>query len=189
MISLFLSDKTKMFQGKKRIKTALKFALVFTICGFLKLSCLAGDSNEPARVFKPALDQIRGKTQIPILLPWKLPWLKDPGDIKLALGEIQDDGYSISLYYDSSTSNASYAAGFEASTKIFKDLGTHVRLADGRIAQFSPVSCGGSCAPANLWWEQNHVMYNIQIKFSSSTPVAEQKKILIETANCSVKVR
>jgi hypothetical protein len=187
MVSLMLSDKTKMFQGKKGI--ALKFALVFTICGFLKLSCLAGDSNEPARVFKPALNPIRGKTRTPILLPSKLPWLDNPRDIRLAFGEIRDDGYSISLYYDTSTSNANYAAGFEASTNIYKDLGTHVRLADGRIAQFSPVSCGGSCAPANLWWEQNQVMYNIQIQFRSSTPVAEQKKILIETANCSVKVR
>ena len=51
---------------------------------------------------------------------------------------------------------------------------------------FLPVSCGGSCAPANLWWEQNGVMYPIQIKLKSSTTEKEQERILVETANSTV---
>jgi hypothetical protein len=51
---------------------------------------------------------------------------------------------------------------------------------------FMPVSCGGSRAPANLWWEQNGVMYQIQIKLKSSTTEKEQERILVETGNLTV---
>jgi hypothetical protein len=128
---------------------------------------------KPAQVFAPALAQLHGKTQIPILLPSRLPWLDDPTAIRFAWGEIRDHGYFISLYYDKETSNATYFAGFGASTKIDPDPGERgIRLANGSTAHFSPVSCGGSCAPANLWWVQNGVEYHIQIKFSS----AERKR-------------
>jgi len=62
-----------------------------------------------------------------------------------------------------------------------------VELSCGRrTGMFLPVSCGGSCAPANLWWEQNGVMYPIQIKLKSSTTEKEQERILVETANSTV---
>ena len=38
---------------------------------------------------------------------------------------------------------------------------------------FMPISCGGSRAPKNLWWEQNGVMYQIQIALKSSTTEKE----------------
>lgn len=44
-----------------------------------------------------------------------------------------------------------------------------VDLSRGRTGMFIPVSCGGSCAPENLGWEQNGVMYQIQIALKSST--------------------
>jgi hypothetical protein len=83
--------------------------------------------------------------------------------------------------------NATYAAGFGASTKIFRDLDERrIRLANGIVAHFSPVSCGGSCAPANLWWVQNGVEYQIQIKFGSAEKKEVQERLLVETANSCV---
>lgn len=143
-----------------------------------------------ADVFVSAIAQIQGKTKIPILLPSKLPWLNDPKAIKLASGEIRDKGYFISLYYDNETNNATYAAGFGASTTIYRDIGKRgIRLANGNTAYFSPVSCGGSCAPANLWWVQNGVEYQIQIKLSSLEKKDVQERLLVETANSCVPVR
>jgi hypothetical protein len=54
---------------------------------------------------------------------------------------------------------------------------------------FRPVSCGGSCAPANLWWEQNGVMYQIQIRLRSDSREKDQERILVETANSTVTAR
>ena len=151
-----------------------------------------GQAKGPARVFTPALEQIQSKTRIPILLPSALPSAIPESSIKLASGEVRKDGYFISLYY-SADAIASYAAGFGGSTFVLqdRDLPNSVRaaLSDGRTGIFRPVSCGGSCAPANLWWKQNGVMYQIQVKLSPDLPEKEQQKILVETANSTVAVR
>lgn len=151
-----------------------------------------GQATEPARVFKPALDQIQSKTPILILLPSKLPSPIPESAIELASGEVRKDGYFISLYY-SADAIASYAAGFGGSTLILKDQdlpnSVRVPLSGGRSGIFRPVSCGGSCAPANLWWEQDGVMYQVQVKLGPNLPEKDQQKILVEVANLSVAVR
>lgn len=57
------------------------------------------------------------------------------------------------------------------------------------LEMFRAVSCGGSCAPANLWWEQSGVMYQIQIKLRNGLTEKDQEKILVETANSTVPAR
>jgi len=150
----------------------------------------AGQANVPAQVFEPALAQVRGKTQIPILLPSKLPSVIRVQDIKLARGEVSSDGYGISLYYEELMSNAAFAASFGGTRKVFRDLPNTkpLVLASGIVGMFRPVSCGGSCAPANLWWEQGGVMYQIQIKIRSDMSEDEQSKILLGTANSTVTI-
>jgi len=153
-----------------------------------------GQAQELAAVFKPALSQMLPQTRIAILLPSKLPSLIRERDIKLASGDGSEDRYFISLYYEEIGSNATFAAGFGAFAKpafdVFDLPNTRpVALARGLMGIFRPVSCGGSCAPANLWWVQNGVMYQIQIKLASSMNEKDQENILIETANSMVAVR
>ncbi len=149
-----------------------------------------GQVKGPAQVFRAALKQIQSQARIPILLPSRLPSAVPERVIKLASGEVREDGYFISLYFSEDASNAAFAAGFGGSTNIFgaNDLPNTrpVTLSGGRIGMFRPVSCGGSCAPANLWWEQNGVMYQIQIKLESGSAEKDQEKILMETANSMV---
>jgi hypothetical protein len=165
------------------------FALAVFLLTHLGSSSLMGQANTPALVFKPAIQEIQSETKIQILLPSRLPSSISEGAIKLARGEVRKDGYFISLYF-SADGNASYAGGFGGSTLIFgpKDLPNtrRVALSGGRVGMFRPVSCGGSCAPANLWWEQNGVMYQIQI--SGGGAPEEQKKLLVEVANAMVPV-
>jgi hypothetical protein len=114
-------------------------------------------------------------------------------DIKLAAGELRADGYFISLYFSEVGTNAAFAAGFGGSTSIFDPQHLpntrRVALSGGRAGMFRPVSCGGSCAPANSWWEQNGVIYQIQIKLRSDSTEKDQEKILIETVNSTVTAR
>jgi len=109
----------------------------------------------------------------------------------LASGEVSDDGYFISLYFSEIGVDATLAAGFGGSMRIFQNLPNtrRVALSAGRTGMFRPVSCGGSCAPANLWWEQNGVMYQIQIKLRSDSTEKDQEKILVQTANATVTAR
>ena len=166
------------------------FALVFTCLG---CNSLLAQTTKPAAIFKNALNDIKGKTRIPIMLPSKLPPVIRESAIKLAFGEVRKDGYFVSLYYEDIVSNASYAAGFRGSIPTFRlrELGNTkvVVLSHSRVGAFRPVSCGGSCAPANLWWEQDGVMYNFQLKLRSDTPEKDQQKFLVEMANSIVAAR
>src|SRR5579872_1718934 len=76
-----------------------------------------GQAKGPAPIFRPALEEIRSQTRIPILLPSRLPSAVPESGIKLASGEVREGGYFISLYY-TEDANASYAAGFGGSTRI-----------------------------------------------------------------------
>ena len=114
-------------------------------------------------------------------------------NIKLAWGEVREGGYFISLYFSQDGGDAAFAAGFGGSTRLFGPQylpnTRRVALTGGRTGIFRAVSCGGSCAPANLWWEENGVMYQIQIKLGSRSTAEDQEKILVETANSAVIAR
>jgi len=179
--------------GRRIIRKAPVVAVVLLLFTHFRSDFAMGQAKGPAPVFRPALEQIQSQTRIPILLPSRLPSAISERDIKLASGEVREDGYFISLYFSEDASNAVYAAGFGGSTRIFglQDLPNtgRVALSGGRTGMFRPVSCGGSCAPANLWWEQNGVMYQIQITLGSGSPEKSQEKILVETANSMVTAR
>lgn len=69
-----------------------------------------------------------------------------------------------------------------------RDLGNTrpVKLADAIDGFFRPVSCGGSCAPANIWWEKNGTVYRFQLRLSSSASEQDQQKTMIELANSAI---
>jgi hypothetical protein len=167
--------------------------LVLLLFSDFRLNSVMGQAKGPSSVFRPALEQIQSQTRIPILLPSQLPSAVPERNIKLASGEVREDGYFISLYFSQRGGDAAFAAGFGGSTRVFgpQDLpNTHrVVLTGGRTGIFRAVSCGGSCAPANLWWEQNGVMYQIQLKLGSDSTEEDQEKILVETANSFVPAR
>jgi hypothetical protein len=69
-----------------------------------------------------------------------------------------------------------------------KDIGNvrEVKLPHGLVGYFSPVSCGGSCAPANLWWEEDQVLYQIQLKLSSTLAEMDQQRATVAVANSAI---
>ena len=167
------------------------FGLVVFFFTDFGLNSLIGQQSKPAPVFRPALEQIQPQTRIATLLPSRLPSSIRERDVKLAWGTVSEDGYFISLYFTEIGSDATFAAGFGGSARVLRDLPNTrpVALAGGLSGMFRPVSCGGSCAPANLWWEQNGVMYQIQIKLRSTLKEKDQERILVQAANSTVAVR
>lgn len=159
------------------------------VAAALVLTPLLGQMGDADPVFEPALRNIGSKIPFAIVLPSKLTYFR-PGDIEFVDGEVREDGYFISLYYSEETSNATYAAGFRGSTTM-RDLPNkgNVKLARGRVGEFRPVSCGGSCAPAKLEWQQDGITYGIYIRLRSDMFAKDQEKILVEAANSSVTVR
>jgi hypothetical protein len=66
------------------------FALVVFLFSDFGLNSVMGQAKEPAPVFRPALEQIRSQTRIPILLPSNLPSRIRERDIKLASGTVSE---------------------------------------------------------------------------------------------------
>ena len=98
--------------GSRIIKTAPVVALVLWLFTDFQLNPLMGQVKGPAPVFRPALEQIQPQTRIPVVLPSKLPSAIPERDIKLAWGEVTEDGYFISLYFSEPFVDATFAAGF-----------------------------------------------------------------------------
>jgi hypothetical protein len=157
----------------KMLRRALSLVL-------LAVGVLWAQKAQPLAMFRSVLEELAPQVKVPILLPRKLPFRA--ADIKLVRGDVRDDGYWISLHF-SEDGNAGYAAGFGASTTLTSSRKGAWKLASGLRARFMPVSCGGSCAPANLWWVQDGVEYTIQLKMNVKTPEGEQARALIDIAN------
>jgi len=174
------------------VKT-LATALAFLIGMIQATGPAAAQATRPARVFGPAIAEIQDKVQVPLLLPSKLPAVLRRRDISVARGTVSDGGYRIELRYKGVDGSAGFAALFTGSKSV-GDVPNEIpetrrrRLANGTQAAFAPVSCGGSCGPANLWWAEKGVMYWIQIKLPSDTEEREQEKLLLTTANAMVRV-
>ena len=68
------------------------------------------------------------------------------------------------------------------------DIGNtkQVTLAKNTLGFFRPISCGGSCSPVNLWWEQSGILYNVQTVMSSHTPEDEQEKFIVSIADSAI---
>jgi hypothetical protein len=138
--------------------------------------------------FVSILPEVKAKSRIPVLLPSKLPM--PIGNAKHALVEkAAANEYAVSLYYDLGIGDAGFAALFAAqATPTYnpRELkGIHeVKLARGIRGFFRPLSCGGSCAPVNLWWEEGGVLYQIQVELSPA--ISEQDQAITAVADSAI---
>jgi len=140
--------------------------------------------------FASSVRAVKAKTRVPILLPSALP---DPigKATHTVVQSVAEDGYAISLYYELGIGDAGFAANFTGQAKpnyTPEDLANVERtpLAQGLIGFFRPVSCGGSCAPANLWWQQNGTLYQTQLKLSSTLSAQDQQEALSAAADSAI---
>ncbi len=157
-------------------------------------------SSEPAPVppvgrplpdiFVSVLTDVKAGTSTPVLLPTEL--LKPINDAKHAMvKKVSADGYAVALYYVLGVGDSGFAAYFAATNNARyspRELPNvrEVKLAGGIVGFFRPISCGGSCAPANLWWERGATLYQIQLKLPSTLPEKKQLRIITEVADSAI---
>jgi len=141
--------------------------------------------------FNSVLARVKAKSRVPILLPSKLP--EPIGRAEHAvIRKAEANEYAIALYFELGVGDSGFAAYFSGIANPGyspQELGSvsEVKLARGLRGFFSPISCGGSCAPANLWWEASGIVYQIQLKLPSSLKEEDQqKKTITEVANSAI---
>jgi hypothetical protein len=127
-------------------------------------AALPVDRSLPRNVAS-VLAEVKAGTSIPVLLPTELP--RPFSDAKNAvLEKIAADEYALALYYEAGAGDAGFAASFSAKNSAPyspRELPNvrEVKLVGDIVGFFRPVSCGGSCAPANLWWERGSTLYHL----------------------------
>ena len=136
------------------------------------------------------LSEVQASSRLPVLLPSELPL--PVANAKYAVVDTASEGeYAISLNYELDAGDSGFAASFEANSHadyVPRDLPNvdEVKLSRGLVGYFRPVGCDGSCAPANLWWEENRILYQIQLKLSSTLPEGDQRRLIITAANSAI---
>jgi hypothetical protein len=157
-------------------------------------SVVAASPTRPAKSLPEpltsVLPEIKAKSHIPVILPSDLP--QPISEAKHAVIEkASDKEYSIILFYKLGIGDAGFAAFLGAQGDPDydpQDLGNirKVELAHGLLGYFRPVSCGGSCAPANIWWKDGRVLYQIQLGFPSTLRESDQKKAITAAADSAI---
>jgi hypothetical protein len=142
-------------------------------------------------VLLSVLAEVKSKTSIPVLLPTQLP--KPIDEAKHAtVDKVTRDEYAVALYYELDVGDAGFAAFFAAnhnspySPREIPNV-RKVKLTHGIVGFFRGVSCGGSCAPANLWWAQGGTLYQIQLRLSSTVSEKEQQRIITAVAKSAIQ--
>jgi len=140
-------------------------------------------------VFVSVLPDVKAKSHVPVLLPSELP--EPIVRAKHAVTTAEDDKYTIALYFKLGVGDSGYAASFSGDSSPNLSLRelqnvSEVNLAHGVRGFFRPISCGGSCAPANLWWEDGGILYAIQLKLSSAVSEQDQEKTIKAAANSAI---
>lgn len=146
----------------------------------------------PLAIFASVLPRIKKRSHVPVLLPGQLP----PPIAKAehaVIGTAEADKYGIALYYERQPDGGyfGFAASFSAERKSKFDpqelLNSEpINLARHLRGFFRAVSCGGSCAPANLWWEENGVLYVIQLQLSPEMSDRSQENAIVAVANSAI---
>jgi hypothetical protein len=170
---------------KNVISLALQGVFAFTL---LYTAVRANAAGPLPDIFRSVLTEVKAKTRVPVLLTTELPFY----DIKHAsVDKATAEEYAISLYYKLDAGDAGFAASFQAnnnrhySPREIENV-SEVKLATGITGFFRPVRCGGSCAPANLWWEQGAVLYQIQLKLPPGLREQNQQRMITAAANSAI---
>jgi hypothetical protein len=140
--------------------------------------------------FVSVLPELKDKSQVPVLLPSELPeTIRRAKHARVA--KASANAYAISLLYRLDTGNAGFAASFSGeahanySPQELPNV-SEVKLAHGIRGFFRPITCGGSCAPANLWWEDGGTLDQIQLRLSSSVSEQNQENAITAVANSAI---
>jgi hypothetical protein len=146
----------------------------------------------PLAVFASVLPRIKAKSHVPVLLPSQLP----PPITKAkhaVIGTAKAGKYGIALYYEREPDGGyfGFAASFSAEGRAKfnpRELTNFepVSLAHHLHGFFRAVSCGGSCAPANLWWEQDGALYTVQLELSPSLSEKSQQKSIVAVVDSAI---
>jgi hypothetical protein len=158
-----------------------------------------GSDSVAKNLFADAAKEVVKRSSVPVYVPVSLQSLNAAAVDGCAFSESERDSYDIGIYgrvteygkteaLPCEANNAGFLAGIHGDAKAMayktkNPMAQKVALKNGAAGWFIPVSCGGSCAPATLYWQRPNASYSLQLKLGFLVPIEEQRRELLEMAN------
>jgi hypothetical protein len=135
-------------------------------------------------LFADELARVSARTDVPVLLPQRMPVDEDLERHTSGFGGERRWGLQLASAPDCGGATACFTASF-AGRRGGRPFGRRtVRLAGGRTGRFTPLSCGASCAPPRIEWRMRGATYSIQAVVGTRRT---ERRILVRMANSAIR--
>jgi len=178
------------------------------ICGLAFTTAVFASTDTQStteRLFANAAKDVVKRSSIAIYVPVSLQSLDTAAIDGCVFSKAERDKYAISIYgrvtqygqtepLPCEANDAAFLAEIHGDSTPMSDLSKKrnaqkVALQSGTSGWFIPVTCGGSCAPATLYWQTPKASYFFQLKLESKVPVAEQRSQLLKIVDSLQLIR
>jgi hypothetical protein len=160
-----------------------RLLLVFSLLAALvAVPALAASSVDVPAKLDSVLPKVRSKSKIPVRLPSSVDSLGvKPSRVRGSVEQVSSGQYHLALGVGSGCHEATacFVAAFFGRKGAALDIKRKVSLARGITGRYQPISCGASCAAAEIQWKQSSVAYAIQFKGT--------KKQMVALANSAIR--
>jgi hypothetical protein len=139
----------------------------------------AAHAIDVPQTLAPTLPAVKARTRLAVLLPETMPAEQA---VLYPSGTARRRSYALGLdaVPHCGGANACFEAAFWASARGRPSGRRVVRLARGRTGRFTPLSCGGSCAPPSISWRERGATYWMQARVGTRRT---ERRILVRMAN------
>jgi len=146
-------------------------------------AALAGPTVDVPKLLDGELDRIAPKTDVPILLPQRMP---DEFDeyFPTGFGRQRSWGLQLGAAPGCGGATACFIASFKGREGGRPFGARRVELARGRVGRFKPMSCGASCSPPSISWKERGATYSIQAKVGTE---ATEVRVFKRMANSAIR--
>jgi len=129
--------------------------------------------------------ELKQQTNVPILLPQRLPALAEKTIYPHAKGDAQ--GYTIRLESDPDCdgANACFLGMLRAKRGGRFSYPEVVKLGGSETARFKPTTCGGSCSSQAVEWKYEGILYTAQLNLHTENE-QEARTAMIELARSAL---
>jgi hypothetical protein len=135
-------------------------------------------------LFADELPRVAARTAVPVLLPERMP-SDFERHVPSGFARRREWGLEIASRPGCGGADACFVASFGGHRGGPGPFGRRpVRLAGGVTGRFTPLSCGGSCAPPQIQWRVGSATYGIQAVVGNRRT---ERRILIRMADSAIR--
>jgi hypothetical protein len=156
------------------------------VCCFVASALFAQQPVEGPGSLASVVSELKQQTDIPILLPQRLPALAEETYYAHAKGDAE--GYTIRLESDPECdgANACFLGMLRAKRGGRLSYPEVVQLSETTTGRFKPTTCGGSCSSQAIEWKYEGVLYIAQLNLRTESE-KEARTSMIDLAKSAVR--